>query len=94
LPPHLKKKKNNDCVAVDNHNVVITVDSVAESIGDLDSEASRDTHSDSSTNIIESKKADLRHRVNTVKSSGSAYFHKFLEIKCSYLCPNDLDDFF
>ena len=46
------------------------------------------------TNIIKSKKADLKHRVNTAKSSGSAYFHKFLEIKCSYLCPNDLDDSF
>ena len=36
----------------------------------------------------------LTTRANIAKSHSSIYFHKFLEIKCSYLCPNDLGNSF
>ena len=32
--------------------------------------------------------------MSAAKSSESIYFHQFLEIQCSYLCPNDLDESF
>ena len=33
-------------------------------------------------------------KVRKAKSSKSVYFDQFLEINCSYLCPNDMDDNF
>ena len=34
----------------------------------------------------------LRDRAKKAKSSKSVYFDQFLEIECSYLFPNELDD--
>ena len=39
-------------------------------------------------------KSCFESRVSAAKSSESTYFHQFLEIQCSYLCPNDLDESF
>ena len=69
---------------------------------DLSSEVSTVPHTnpsqavDSTTKITPEQldNKNLTARANIAKSHSSIYFHKFLEIKCSYLCPNNLDNSF
>ena len=84
-------------VSADNSNVEIIGNVDTDSAGVLNYAESRDTHSASSSitsDIAKQNKASFEIRKNTATSSESVYFHKFLEINCSYLCPNDLDDSF
>ena len=103
-PPHLDKKINS-CVTSDNCTSEFTLNPAAapfipgsKHTSDLNSEVSKVTLENSSSQDVDSTSknaseqlgtSSLPARANIAKSHDSIYFHKFLEIKCSYLCPND-----
>ena len=71
-------------------------------VSDLNSVISKVTHINLSQTVVpttsnpnkQTDNSSLTVRANIAKSSGFVYFHKFLEIRCSFLCPNDLDNSF
>ena len=79
-PPHLTKiRKSNNCVTADNCAKESTLNPTAPPFFPASSKTKKTT-------------LDLRSKI--AKSYESVYYHKFLEIKCSYLYPNNLDNSF
>ena len=109
-PPHLqKKKKDSNCVTAENGTAEFTLNPAAppfvpgcQYVSDVNNVISKVTHSNLSQTVVpttsnpnkQTDNSSLTVRANIAKSSGFVYFHKFLEIRCSFLCPNDLDNAF
>ena len=97
-PPHLIKN-GKQSVTVDDCSAEVTLKTADDSVGALSNVVSRVTSRPSETVKLTcnatvkktTKKIGLDVRAKIAKSSESVYYHKFLEIKCSYSYPNDLD---